>query len=112
MVLEDDVIISRNCLDIFCKLLQENINNNEIMSLSFNEYSNKKIELIYSMPIWQSWGWASWANRWQSHMQYSLEISKYSLWQLYNLLPLEFRSIETVKLLKSLPIKSFRCMGL
>ena len=102
VILEDDVVISRNCLDIFCKLLQENINNKEIMSLSsFNEYSNKKIELIYSMPIWRSWGWATWANRWQSHMQYSHEISKYSLWQLYNLLPLEFRSIETVKLLKA-----------
>ena len=45
VILEDDVVISKACLETYCTLLQENIENKDIMSLcSFNEYANKEIE--------------------------------------------------------------------
>ena len=102
VILEDDVIVSKACLETFCILLQKYIYSREIMSLSsFNEYEKKETESIYSMPIWRSWGWASWSDKWIEHINFSKEINKYSFWKLYNLLSPEIRSIETIKLLKA-----------
>ena len=101
-ILEDDVIISKQCLKIFSILLQERINHKEILTISsFNELSKKEVEAIYSIPVWRSWGWASWADRWNKHIQFSRKIEKYSMWKLYELLPENFRSVETVKLVKA-----------
>ena len=102
VILEDDVIISRNCIESFDFLLKEKINCKEYMSLSsFNEFTNNEKESLYSLPVWRSWGWASWSDRWINHIAFLKKIKRLSLWQLYQLMPFEFRSIETVKLVKS-----------
>tara|TARA_Y100000589_G_C27199303_1_gene648701 strand:+ start:13389 stop:14393 length:1005 start_codon:yes stop_codon:yes gene_type:complete len=102
VILEDDVILSRSCLKVFLLLLKENLDRDEFMSISsFNEYTNKQIESIYSIPVWRSWGWASWSDKWQKHIEFSKKITNYNLWQLYNLLPYNLRSMETVKLVKA-----------
>ena len=102
VVLEDDVIISKKCLELYYRLLNKKNIYNKYMSLSsFNELSNLKIERLYSMPVWRSWGWASWADRWHQHMEFSARINNYSLLKLYRIMPKELRSVETVKLLKA-----------
>ena len=64
VILEDDVIISRKCIELFSTLLEEHYFNENIMSISsFNEFTNKEIESIYEIPVWRSWGWASWAKK-------------------------------------------------
>ena len=68
---------------------------------SFNEFTNNPFESIYSLPVWRSWGWASWSDRWFEHLNFSEKIKDLNMWQLYKLLPEKLRSIETVKLLKA-----------
>ena len=102
VILEDDVIISRKCIELFSKLLEEHYFNENIFSISsFNEFTNKKIESIYEIPVWRSWGWASWAHKWQMHMEFSSRIRNLNVWQIYNFLPKEYRLIETAELIKS-----------
>ena len=102
VVLEDDVLVSKKCIELFSFLLKDNFNSRNYMSISsFNEFTNKEIECIYSMPVWRSWAWASWAHKWNEHLIFSKKIRNYNLFQLYKLMPLELRSIETVKLVKA-----------
>ena len=53
------------------------------------------------MPVWRSWGWASWAHKWDRHIVFSRKIRNFNMWELYKLLPNDFRSIETVKFVKA-----------
>ena len=102
VVLEDDVILSKNCLYGFADLLIKHKNSSQFMSLSsFNEYCSNQIKRTYSIPVWRSWGWASWSDKWKEHLNFSEEIKKYNLIKLNNLLPKELRSIDTVNILKS-----------
>ena len=102
VILEDDVIVSKKSMEVFSILLKENSNNENFMSISsFNEFTNKKIESIYFSPVWRSWGWASWSDKWKSHLEFSNKIKDYNIWDLYKLLPKNFRSIQTVKLVKA-----------
>ena len=102
VVLEDDVLVSKKCMELFSSLLEENFSNKNFMSISsFNEFTNNKIESLYSASVFRSWGWASWADRWQMHLELSRKIRNLSIWQIYNLLPKEFRLIETAEIIKS-----------
>lgn len=102
LILEDDVIISRKCLELFSLLLEKYFNNEKFMTISsFNEFTDKKIESIYEIPVWRSWGWASWAEKWEMHLEFSNAIKNLTIWQIYNLLPRQFRLIETAELIKS-----------
>ena len=102
VVLEDDVLVSKKCMELFLSLLEENFSNKNFMSISsFNEFTNNKIESLYSASVFRSWGWASWADRWQMHLELSRKIRNLSIWQIYNLLPKEFRLIETAEIIKS-----------
>lgn len=102
VVLEDDVILSMNAIKAFSSLLKEHFKNYKYMSISsFNEFSNDNLESIYSLPVWRSWGWASWADRWHKHLEFSEKIKYLTVWELYKLMPKQFRSIETAKLVKA-----------
>ena len=102
VILEDDVIISKKGMQAFSFLLKKHENNKKYMSLSsFNEFSNNSIKSIYSLPVWRSWGWASWSDRWLTHLEFSKKIKYLNMWELYKLMPRDLRSIETVKLVKS-----------
>ena len=102
VIFEDDVIISKKCLEMFLILLEKYLINDNIMSISsFNEFTSKKIESIYEIPVWRSWGWASWAEKWEMHLKFANSIRYLNIWQIYNLLPDEFRFIETAELIKS-----------
>lgn len=108
VVLEDDLIISRKCMETFLFLLKKYIHDKKYMSISsFNEFSKKDIELIYSMPVWRSWGWASWADRWNIHLEFSNKIKDYSLFELYKLLPNELKSIQVVEIIKTCQLNLF-----
>ncbi len=102
VIFEDDVIVSRKCLQAFLILLKKHFFNENIMSISsFNEFTSKRVESIYEIPVWRSWGWATWANKWKMHLEFSNSIKDFNIWEIYNLLPKEFRLIETAELLKS-----------
>ena len=86
VILEDDVIVSKKCIEIFSFLLEEHFLNKNIMSISsFNEFTDKKIESLYKIPVWRSWGWATWAERWKMHIEFSNKIKNLIIFQLYNL---------------------------
>ena len=75
IILEDDLIVSGKCIEAFSYLLEKNKNNKKFMSISsFNEFTNKSIESIYALPVWRSWGWACWADRWA---KYDVEMKSY-----------------------------------
>ena len=102
LILEDDVIVSKKCIEIFSLLLERYYFDKNIMSLSsFNEFTSKNIESIYHIPVWRSWGWATWSERWNTHLEFSKKIEKYSILEIYNLLPENLRMIETAELIKS-----------
>ena len=102
VIMEDDVLVSESCMHAFLRLLKNEIQNKNYMSISsFNEFTNKGKEAVYSLPVWRSWGWATWSDRWKNHLEFSQKIKGYSMWKLYKLLPPNFRSIETVKLIKA-----------
>ncbi len=102
IILEDDVTLSKKCIEAFSYLLEKYSNNEEFLSItSFNELTNRKIESLYAMPIWRSGGWASWAHKWESHINFSYKIKSLNMWDLYKLLPKHFRSIKTVRLVKA-----------
>lgn len=102
IILEDDIILSKKCMEAFSYLLDKYFYNDEFLSItSFNELSNGSIENIYSMPLWRSSGWASWAHKWESHINFSKKIRYFNMWDLYKLMPKDFRSIETVQLVKA-----------
>ena len=102
VILEDDVIVSKKCLQLFSYLLEKYFFKKDIMSISsFNEFTNKEIESIYNISVFRSWGWATWSEKWRMHLDFSNKIRNLSIWQLYNLLPEEFRLIETAEIIKS-----------
>ena len=102
VILEDDVILSKKCMQLFSYLLEKYFFKNDVMSISsFNEFTNKKIESIYNISVFRSWGWATWAEKWMMHLEFSKKIKNFSIWQLYNLLPEELRLIETAEIIKS-----------
>ena len=102
VILEDDVIVSNKCMELFSYLLEEHFSNKNLMSISsFNEFTNKEIESIYSIPVFRSWGWATWAEKWKMHLDFSKKIRNLSIWQIYNLLPENIRLIETAEIIKS-----------
>ena len=102
VILEDDVIVSKKCIQLFHKLLEKHDLNKDIFSISsFNEFTNKEIESIYNISVFRSWGWASWAERWKMHLDFSEQIKDLSIWQLYNLFPKEIRLIETAEIIKA-----------
>ena len=102
VVLEDDVIVSKQCMKTFSFLLKKYQNNDNYMSItSFNEFTNKNLESVYILPVWRSWGWASWSDKWNSHLLFSEKIKDLSIWELYKLLPENLGSIQTAKLVKA-----------
>ena len=102
VILEDDVILSKKCIQLFSILLEKYFFKNDVMSISsFNEFTNKKIESIYNISVFRSWGWATWAEKWMMHLEFQKKIKNFSIWQLYNLLPKELRLIETAEIIKS-----------
>ena len=83
-------------------MLEEHYLDENVMSISsFNEFTHKEIESIYAIPVWRSWGWASWDKKWEMHLKFSKRIRNLNIWQIYNLLPEEYRLIETAELIKS-----------
>ena len=89
-------------MQLFSYLLEKYFFKNDVMSISsFNEFTNKKIESIYNISVFRSWGWATWAEKWMMHLEFSKKIKNFSIWQLYNLLPEELRLIETAEIIKS-----------
>lgn len=70
IVLEDDLITSRNFLDFMNKALDFYKLNNKIMSISgysfpliTNFFSKND---VYMYPRFFSWGWATWEDRWET----------------------------------------------
>ena len=102
VILEDDVVVSKKCLQLFSYLLEEYFFSKDFMSISsFNEFTNKEIESIYKTSVFRSWGWATWSEKWKLHLEFSNKIKNLSIWQLYNLLPKELKLIETAEIIKS-----------
>ena len=48
-----------------------------IMSISsFNEFILQDINSITLSPIFRSWGWATWSDKWKEHLKFSNNIEK------------------------------------
>ena len=102
VILEDDVTVSKNCLEVFDLLLKKYSKSKRFMTLtSFYEYDHDEYPNLYSLPVWRSWGWASWSNKWFEHIELVEKIENYSMNKLYKLLPEGLKSYETIKILKS-----------
>lgn len=108
VILEDDVIVSKKCIELFSLLLKEYQYNNNLMSISsFNEFTNNDVENLYDVSVFRSWGWASWSEKWKMHLDFSKKIRNLSLWEIYNLLPKQYRKIETAEIIKSCQLNLF-----
>ena len=108
VILEDDVILSKKCIELFYLLLREYQFNNNWMSISsFNEFTNNEVENLYDISVFRSWGWASWSEKWKIHLDFSKKIRNLSIWEIYNLLPNQYRKIETAEIIKSCQLNLF-----
>jgi len=75
IVLEDDIIISRNFLYYMNKSLNEFILNHKIFSITGYSFSNDiNTNDIYVFNRFMSWGWATWKDRWSKiNFDYSID---------------------------------------
>ena len=85
-----------------CELLQKYILDERIMSISsFNEFILQDINSITLSPIFRSWGWATWSDKWKEHLKFSNNIEKLPFRTLVKYLPKKFRNIKNVRHVKA-----------
>jgi hypothetical protein len=69
VILEDDIVISKNCLRHFEKGLLTYSSNKQIWGIAGNSFLEEKdsfcLNDVYWLPIMTTWGWATWADRWK-----------------------------------------------
>ena len=102
LIIEDDVLLTSNVSNAFCELLEKYENDESIMSISsFNEFLIAEKNQITKCPIFRSWGWATWAKKWNEHINFSKIIEKKSIRQCLNLLPNNMQNIKNTRLVKA-----------
>ena len=82
IVIEDDVRIDKAYIENMGRLLKVNEKDKSIFSISshydytvIKENYTVKEEMIMRSPLCRVWGWATWADRWDRHLNY-LETDK------------------------------------
>jgi len=73
IVLEDDVCVNPNFLDYMNKALTLYENHKEVMHISSIPHCqiNTKVDAVFTSFMECTWGWATWANRWQSFKHFT-----------------------------------------
>lgn len=82
IILEDDLILSNNFLKFMKESLDKYKENNNIYSISGHMFDSEKIFEIKSsffLNNINSWGWATWDNRWEKFMSFLEEFKDLSL---------------------------------
>ena len=107
IILEDDVSISRNCLNSFIYLLDKYENSSNIMSISsHNEYiSFDDSQILLMSPVWRAWGWAGWSDKWFKHREFSKKVQNFSITKIKKLFPLDYQNLKNAKLIKECQFK-------
>lgn len=77
IVLEDDLILDSFALEYFVSSLQNFEGDKRIMSICGYSVINDKIrerrnisDCAYFLPMTHPWGWATWRDRWQDHLEW------------------------------------------
>ncbi|MDA9267062.1 hypothetical protein N9P66_01690 [Salibacteraceae bacterium] len=72
VILEDDIIVSKKCLRHFEKALAQYEEHENIWGIAGNSFLNEKesakLPDSYMLPIMTTWGWATWADRWEKFL--------------------------------------------
>ncbi len=106
VILEDDLYLSSNCFLAFSKLLKKYRLDTNIMSLSSHSpFIDKEKAGIFFSPVFTSWGWATWKNKWEEHQNFINKYRKKSMHKLFNLLPKKYRNKEIIEIVKSCQLR-------
>jgi len=104
IIIEDDVEIDNNYLLRMSTLLLQNSDNPNIFSVSshsaiaFTEPNFAPTDFVLS-PMCRVWGWASWADRWQKHLNLLTRFKDASIIQIYTSIPQLYRSLNAANLI-------------
>lgn len=80
IVLEDDCLPSVSFFDYADELLERYENDFRVFGVTGTNFQSEKFQLkhsYYFSRFFMTWGWASWATRWQSHLQILEKFEKY-----------------------------------
>lgn len=106
VILEDDLYLSSNCFLAFSNLLKKYQSDTKVMSLSsYNQFIDKEKTGIFFSPVFTSWGWATWKNKWEEHQNFIKKYRRKSMHKLFNLLPKKYRNKKIIAIVKACQLK-------
>jgi len=96
IIIEDDVEINLDYINQIFSWLDIYKDDKSICSISSHCSIKAPRELVFKngnclLPTCRVWGWATWRDRWQDHMNTTLRIKRYSVNRLFFLFPLKYR---------------------
>ena len=103
IIIEDDIEIDKQYINQIVQLLDYYENDKDIFSISsYSEYGVKEInsdknysENFFKAPLCRIWGWASWSDRWEKHINiYNKKLSENPIECFFNL-PKKYRTANT-----------------
>ena len=104
IILEDDVEIDSGYLRVIEQLLKAHRDDMSVYSISShgNLSNNQKDYLpheLVMMPMCRVWGWGTWKDRWQRHVELLEIFSQKNLLEYFLSIPWKYKSLNTARML-------------